>query len=95
MVALPVGCPESSKEEPAKRTTNSESFFSMEDLELQSIALTFPKSKTVEDRVLQYIKDQKGQINITDCALKLKIPPNEVEKSLETLGAKGKIVLKP
>ena len=94
MVALPVGCPESSRKDSAKRAANPEAFFSVEDIELQSMSIAFPESASTEDRILEYIKERKGQINITDCALKLRIPPNEVEKTLENLGAKGKIVLK-
>lgn len=94
MVALPVGCPESPRKDSAERAANPEAFFSVEDIELQSMSVTFPESVSMEDRILEYIKERKGQINITDCALKLKIPPNEVEKTLENLGAKGKIVLK-
>ena len=94
MVALPVGCPESPRKDSAESAANPEAFFSVEDIELQSMSVTFPESVSMEDRILEYIKERKGQINITDCALKLKIPPNEVEKTLENLGAKGKIVLK-
>ena len=94
MVALHVGCPESPRKNSAERAANPEASFSVEDIELQSMSITFPESASTEDRILEYIKERKGQINITDCALKLKIPPNEVETTLANLGAKGKIVLK-
>ncbi|UCB59873.1 MAG: hypothetical protein JSW72_07055 [Candidatus Bathyarchaeota archaeon] len=90
MVALAVGCPESSQNE--KKET-AEAFLSIKDLKMQSISLRIQHSESLEEDLLEYIKKCKGQIDMTDCALKLKIPPNEVKKTLENLNAKGKIIL--
>ncbi len=90
MVALVAACPESQKDE-GKET--SEAFLSIKDLKMQSISLRIQRSESLEDKLLEYIKQCKGQVDVTECALKLKIPPNEVEKTLETLDAKGKIIM--
>ncbi len=90
MVALVAGVPESYGNEQ-KRT--SEAFLSIKDLKMQSISLRIQHSGSLEERMLEYIKQCKGQMDVTDCALKLGIPPKEVENTLESLGAKGKIIM--
>ena len=90
MVALVAGCPESYEDE--KRET-PEAFLSIKDLKMQSISLRIQHSESLEKKLLEYIKQCKGQIDVTNCALELKIPPNEVERTLESLGAKGKIII--
>lgn len=90
MVALVAACPESYENEQKEE---SDAFLSIKDLKMQSISLRIRHSESIEDQLLDYIKDRKGQIDVTDCALKLKIPPNEVKQTLENLDAKGKIII--
>ncbi|MFP3985209.1 MAG: hypothetical protein ACLFU9_04495 [Candidatus Bathyarchaeia archaeon] len=90
MVALAAGCPESGGEE--QRET-SEAFFSIKDLKMQSISFRIEHSEVLEDKLMDYIRQCNGQLDVTECALKLKIPPKEVQKTLENLGAKGKIIM--
>lgn len=90
MVALVAGCPESCRDEQKE---TSEAFLSIKDLKMQSISLRIQHSKSLEDKLLEYIRQCKGQIDVAECALKLKIPPKEVEKTLENLGAKGRIII--
>jgi len=90
MFALAVGCPESGGEE---RKETSEAFLSIKDLKMQSISLRIQHSESLEDKLLEYIKQCKGQLDVIECALKLKIAPKEVKKTLENLDAKGKIIL--
>ena len=90
MVALAVGCPESSGEE---RKETSEAFLSIKDLKMQSISLRIQHSESLENKLLEYIKQCKGQLDVTECALKFKIASKEVKKILENLDAKGKIIL--
>jgi hypothetical protein len=89
MVALAIGCPES--QESAQSET-PEPQKAIEEPKIQDLSLDKEDSEDYEDEVFDYIKENKGLINITDCALKLKIPPKEVEKILEELYAKGRIV---
>lgn len=90
MVALMAGCPESHRNE---REETPETFLSIKDLKMQSISLRIQHSDFLEDKLLDYIKQSNGRLDVTECALKLKIPPKEVEKTLENLGTKGKIVI--
>ncbi|MFX0108784.1 MAG: hypothetical protein ACFE7R_10890 [Candidatus Hodarchaeota archaeon] len=89
MVALVVGCGEG---EPQPESP-PEDVLSIEDVTMQSISLKFEKPESLEDKVLDYIKQRKGQLNITDCALELKIPPKEIKKVLKSLDEKGRIIL--
>lgn len=89
MVALVVGCPESQE---SNLDETSESIRAAKDFKVQSVPFEETDSKHFEDKVFEYIKERKGLIHVTDCALKLKIPPKQVEKILEELYAKGRIV---
>ena len=60
-------------------------------MELQSVSLKIRESSPLEDTVLEYAKKSGGQIDIAQCAFELNVPPEEVEKTLERLGAQGKI----
>ncbi len=90
MVALAAACPEAWKDEQKE---TSEAFLSIKDLKMQSISLRIQRSESLEEKVLEYIKECKGHLDVTECALQLKIPPKEVEKTLETLDSKGRIIL--
>jgi hypothetical protein len=90
MVALVTGGSDPYGEEPKEM---SEAFLSIKDLKMQSISLRIQRPELLEDKLLEYIKQCGGQIDVTECALELKIPPKEVENTLESLGAKGKIII--
>lgn len=90
MVALTAGVSESCRD---KQKETSEAFLSIKDLKMQSISLRIQHSKSIEDQLLKYIRDCKGQLDVTECALKLKIQPQEVKETLENLDTKGKIIL--
>ncbi len=89
MVALAVGCPESSE---AKEGT-SEAVLSIKDVKMQSISLRIKQGESLEAKLLDYIKQRSGQIDLTECAIKLKTPPKEVERTLKKLGEEGKIII--
>jgi len=63
-------------------------------LELQRVSLTLQKSSSLEDLILDYIKKCNGQFDTTQCALELNVSPEEIEETLEKLGAQGKIQIK-
>lgn len=90
MVALAVGCPSSESEDTKG---SSEAVLSIKDLKMQSISLKIQHSQTLEDRLLDYIKQTNGQVDIPECALLLRAQPEEVKSILEKLDAQGKIVL--
>ncbi len=90
MVALVAGCPTSGGDASKEA---SEAVLSIKDLKMQSISLRIQHPEFVEDKLMDYIKKCKGHIDVTECALLLKISPKEVERTLENLGAKGKIIM--
>jgi len=63
-------------------------------LEVQRVSLTLQKSSSLEDMILDYVKKCNGQFDIAQCALELNVSPEEIEKTLEKLGAQGKIQIK-
>jgi len=85
MVALAATCSEIRKEE------GPQAYVSYKDMELQRVSLKIRESSSLEDTVLEYTKKCGGQIDVTKCAFELNVPPKEVEKTLENLGAQGKI----
>lgn len=94
MVALVAGCPDScGDEDEEENIEKSAPVLSIKDVEMQSISLRIENAQSLEDRLLKYIKQRNGQIDVTECALRFKIPPKEVEKTLETLSSKGRIIM--
>jgi len=85
MVALAATCSEICEEE------RPQTYVSYKDMELQSVSLRIQESSSLEDTVLEYAKNRGGQIDIAQCAFELNVPLGEVEKALESLGARGKI----
>jgi hypothetical protein len=92
LVSLVASCPLPDKEE-AQKDPSSEAFLSIKDLKMQSISLRIQHSESLEKRLLDYIKQCEGQIDVVECALKLDIPPQEVKTTLKNLDAKGKIIM--
>lgn len=88
MVALVAAGPDSYNDEPRQ-----EAFLSIKDVKMQSISLRIQRSESLEDRLLEYIKQCRGQVDVSECALELEIPPKDVETTLESLDAKGKIII--
>lgn len=88
MVALVAGGPD-----PYSEEKNEEAFLSIKDLKMQSISLRIQRSGSLEDKLLDYIKQCKGRVDVIECALELRVPRKDVEKTLESLGTKGKIII--
>lgn len=85
MVALTATCSEVCEQ------TEPQNYVSYKDTELKRFSLTFQKSSSLEETVLEYAKKCEGHVDIPQCALELNVPCGEVEKALETLGVQGKI----
>jgi len=85
MVALAATCSEVCEQK------TPQTYVSYKDMELQRVSLTVQESSSLEDTVLEYAKKRDGQIDVTQCALELNVPPKEVEKALESLGIQGRI----
>lgn len=89
MIALATCCSESDEN---KEDNSSQTLFSYK--ELKSVQVTIQKTSQPEESVLDYLKNNQGYIDIFDCANKLKISTEDVEKALEKLGTEGKIEIK-
>lgn len=89
MIALTACCSESGESE---ESNSSQTLFSYK--ELKSVQLTIQKSRSTEESVLDYLKNNQGYIDVVECASKLEISPNDIEKALEKLGTEGKIEIK-
>lgn len=89
MIALSATCSEVTQ--PAKQG-EPESYVTYKDVELQRVSFTIARQSSLEDAILDYAKSQ-GEIDVNQCAEELNVPENDVEKALESLGKKQKIMI--
>jgi Fic family protein len=89
MIALATCCSESDEDQ---EDNSPQTLFSYK--ELKSVQVTIQKTPSPEESLLDYLKNNQGYIDIIECANKLKISTDDVEKALERLGAEGKIEIK-
>jgi hypothetical protein len=94
MIALSATCSEVSQpiEEHARAQGKSQSYVTYKDVELRGVSFTIERQNPVEDAILQYAKE-KGEIDLDQCANELSVPHEDVERALENLGKKRKIVI--
>lgn len=92
MVALAANCSQAIGHETVKQTDgeSSQTLFSFKKAEIQEISLMVEKP-SLEDVLLEYVKKSNGEIDMERCSFDLKTSHEEIEKALESLGAKGKI----
>jgi division protein CdvB (Snf7/Vps24/ESCRT-III family) len=80
MVALATGCSEVYREKDPQTC-----------VEMKRVSFTIQHSSSLEEALLDYIKSHKNQIDVNQCALELNVSSEDVEKTLENLGAQRKI----
>jgi hypothetical protein len=91
MVALTASCSKMTGRESEDDSADpSQTLFSYKKAEFKEISLTVEKP-SLEEVLLDYVRKSHGEIDMTRCSDDLKIPNEEIEKTLETLGTKGKI----
>jgi hypothetical protein len=92
MVALTASCSKmmGREAEDDSGADSSQTLFSYKKAEFKEISLTVEKP-SLEDVLLDYVKKSHGEIDLIRCSDDLKISNEEIEKTLETLGTKGKI----
>jgi division protein CdvB (Snf7/Vps24/ESCRT-III family)/predicted CopG family antitoxin len=94
MVALTASCSQAVGRETVKEPSgnSSQTLFSFKKGEIQEISLKVEKEKSsLEDVLLKYVKRSNGEIDLARCSVDLNTSYEEIEKALESLGAKGKI----
>jgi len=92
IVALTANCSQAIGQETVEESNedSSKTLFSIKKAEIQEISLTVEKP-SLEDVLLEYVRKSNGEIDLARCSIDLKSSCEEVEKALESLGAKGKI----
>ena len=92
MVALTANCSQAIGNETVMEPDrkSSQTLFSFKKAEIQEFSLKVDKS-SLEDVLLEYVKKSDGEIDLKRCSLDLQASYEEIEKALESLGAKGKI----
>ena len=90
MIALSATCSEISQ--PSNYSEESQSLFTYKDVHLRSVTIQRQPQSALEDTVLEYAKN-KGEIDVDQCAHELSVPQDEIEKALESLGKKQKILI--
>jgi len=90
MIALSATCSEISQ--PSNDSEESQSLFTYKDVHLRSVTIQRQPQSALEDTVLEYAKN-KGEIDVDQCAHELSVPQDEIEKALESLGKKQKILI--
>jgi hypothetical protein len=92
MVALTASCSKMTGRDAVddSDTDPSQTLFSYKKAEFKEFSLTVEKP-SLEEVLLDYVKKSHGEIDMMRCSDDLKIPNEEIEKTLETLGTKGKI----
>ena len=92
MVALTANCSQAIGNEAVTESdrNSSQTLFSFKKAEIQEFSLKVDKS-SLEDVLLEYVKKSKGEIDLKRCSADLKTSYEEIEKTLQSLGAKGKI----
>jgi hypothetical protein len=92
MVALAANCSQAIGREAAVGSdgSSSQTLFSYKKAEIKEFSLKVEKP-SLEDALLEYVRKSNGEIDIARCSVDLRTSYADVEKALESLGAKGKI----
>jgi division protein CdvB (Snf7/Vps24/ESCRT-III family) len=91
MVALATTCSQTVGQETVEaEDISSQNLFSYKKAEIQELSLKVEKP-ALEEVLFEYVKQSKGEIDLTRCSLELDASYEEIEKALRSLGAKGKI----
>jgi len=92
MIALSATCSEVTQPVDEREQGEPQSYVTYKDVELRGVSFMIERQKPLEDAILQYAKE-RGEIDLDQCASELSVPHEDVEKALENLGKKQKIVV--
>ncbi len=94
MVALTTGCSETSGRGTidSSEKNSSETLISYKKAEIQEISLKV-ENPQLEEILLDYAKRSNGQIDLARCSADLEASNEDIERALQSLGSKGKIIV--
>jgi division protein CdvB (Snf7/Vps24/ESCRT-III family) len=93
MIALATTCSQTVSQEIVEtEAVSSQNLLSFKESEIQEVSLKVEKSP-LEDVLLEYVRKSKGEIDLMKCSIELNASYSEIEKALQSLGAKGKVVI--
>jgi len=93
MVALAATCSQTMGQKTVEtETISSQNLFSFKKAEVQEISLKVEKP-SLEDVLFEYVKKSKGEVDLMQCSLQLNASCEEIEKALQDLGTKGRIIV--
>jgi len=92
MITLSATCSEVTRPVEPEETGEPKSFVTYKDVELRGVSFTVERQDSIENAIMRYAKE-KGEIDLEKCASELSVPNEAVEKALESLGKKQKIVI--
>jgi len=93
MVALAATCSQTIGQETSEtEAVSSQNLFSFKETEVQEVSLKVEKH-SLEDVLFEYVKKSKGEVDLMQCSLQLNASYDEIEKALQDLGAKGRIIV--
>ncbi|HKZ95041.1 MAG TPA: hypothetical protein VJ249_10765 [Candidatus Bathyarchaeia archaeon] len=91
MVALSATCSEITQPSEEREDGEPQSYVTYKDLKLREVSYVI-EQQPLEDVILKYAKE-KGEIDLEQCANELSVPHEDLEKALDNLGKKQKIVI--
>jgi len=92
MIALSATCSEVTQPIEDREEGEPKSYVTYKDLELRGVSFTIERQTPLEDALLRYAKE-KGVIDLDQCASELSVPHEDIERALESLGKKQKILI--
>lgn len=92
MIALSATCSEVTKSVDEQEQGEPQSYMTVKDVKVRGVSFTIERQNPIEDALFRYAKE-KGEIDLEQCANELSVPHADIEKALENLGKKQKIVV--
>ena len=92
MIALSATCSEITQPAAEREEGESQSYVTYKDVKLREVSYRI-EEQPLEDAILEYARE-KGEIDLEQCADELSVQHEDIEKALESLGNKQKIVIK-
>ena len=91
MIALSATCSEITQPTEEREKGEPQSYVTYKDVKLREVSYRI-EQQPLEEVILQYARE-RGEIDLEQCANELSVPHEDLEKALENLGKKQKILI--